>query len=96
MFNVDGFNERTTYIHNSNDRNRLKKSKLVRHDSSFAKMKVNENRPTVRTYHETSSNYLGEARGAQDNFVLRNYNMMHFNQKPVSSDLTFKNRLKKF
>lgn len=48
-YNTDGFNERTNFIHNSND---LNKSKVnpKRFDTSFAEMKVRENKSDVKTY----------------------------------------------
>ena len=48
-YNTDGFNERTNFIHNSND---LNKSKVnpKRSDTSFTEMKVRENKSDVKTY----------------------------------------------
>ena len=99
MYNIDGFNERNNYIHNSNDRNRLNRSNIIKHDSSFAEMKVKENGATVETSHHEQSNYINEAQGNQENFVLRNYNISHFNQKQASNSLSSalqRNRFKKF
>ena len=99
MYNADGFNERNIYIHNSNDKNRLNRSKTVEHDSSFAEMKVKENAAPVETYKEEQSNYIGAVKGEQDNFVLQNFNRAHVNQKPVSNPVSSaleRNRFKKF
>ena len=43
-FRTDGFNERTNYIHNSNNLNKLRKNGPSNIDSSFAKMRTEERR----------------------------------------------------
>lgn len=48
-FNNDGFNERTNYIHNCNDLNRLKKKGTFNFDNSFVQMKIEENKPNIKT-----------------------------------------------
>lgn len=77
MYNIDGFNERTNYIHNSNDMRKLNKNKI--YDSSFAKMKIKENSPNIKTSEKEGSNYIELPKGDKDNFVIRNYNINHFN-----------------
>ena len=83
MYNIDGFNERTTYIKNANGKRRLNTNamlgKNVIHDSSFAQMKVNENKPDVETVNKDYQEYIEDPRGNKDNFVLRNYNLNHIN-----------------
>ena len=99
-FNTDGFNERTNYIHNSNDRNRLNKMGSSNKDSSFAQMKINENKPNVETANTDTVIFKEEVRGARENFVLRNHNMMNANSttvanNPVSNAMN-RNMFKKF
>ncbi len=43
-YNTDGFNERSNYIHNELDKNK----KFNNFDSSFAKMRINENKPDIK------------------------------------------------
>ena len=96
---MDGFNERTNYIHNANDKNRLNNQRTITHDSSFAQMKVKENSANVKTFENVHSDYVEEAKGAKENFVLRNYNLNNFNKhsenNPVKSAMD-RNRFKKF
>lgn len=82
-YNTDGFNERTIYINNANDRNRLNKMGPSNIDSSFAKMKIEENRPDIKTV-DTNSNVeiIEEVRGNRENFILRNNNMRNANTNP--------------
>ena len=81
-YNTDGFNERSIYIHNSNDMNRLNQNGPSNFDNSFAKMKVEENRSDVKTV-DTDVNFrYEEAKGNKENFVLRNNNMRNVNTKP--------------
>lgn len=48
-YNTDGFNERTNYIHNSNDLNKSQKnSRNI--DTSISKMKILENRTIIKTH----------------------------------------------
>jgi len=81
-FKTDGFNERTNYIYNSNDRNRLNNSEPSNIDNSFAKMKSKERRNIVETVDTDKKDYVEEARGDRDNFVLRNNNMRNANARP--------------
>ena len=80
-FNTDGFNDRTNFIHNSNDKNRLRKMGPSNIDSSFAQMKVSENRPDVTTVNTDKQILTEEARGQRENFILRNNNMMKANTR---------------
>ena len=99
-FNTDGFNERTNYIRNSNDINRLNKNGPSNFDNSFAKMRVEENKNLVKTVNTDSTILKEEARGNIDNFVLRQNNMRNANKtinnnNPVSDALN-KNRFNIF
>jgi len=80
-FNTDGFNERTNYIHNSNDMNRLKNNPN-KFDNSFAKMRTDERRNLVTTTNQDQVLVTEEARGNKDNFLIRNNNMNRVNAKP--------------
>lgn len=84
-FNTDGFNERCIYIHNSNDMNRLKNQGPSNVDSSFAKMRVEENKPTVETVNNDITILKEEAKGDRQNFVLRNNNMRNVN-RPINKN----------
>lgn len=81
-FNTDGFNERSNYIHNSNDINRLNRSATSNSDSSFAKMRIEERRNLVETVDTDKKEYVEEARGSKDNFILRNNTMRNINARP--------------
>ena len=85
-FNTDGFNERTNFINNANDMNRLNKMVPSNIDSSFAQMKISENKPDVTTVNTDKTIIKEEARGSRDNFVLRNNRMMTANNKPNSNN----------
>lgn len=99
-YNTDGFNERTNYIHNSNDINRLKKNGPSNFDNSFAKMRAEEHKSDVETTKQDAVITTEETRGSKDNFVIRNNNMRNANtipnnNNPVSNALNrnmFKNR----
>ena len=80
-YNTDGFNERTNYIHNSNDMNRLKNNPN-KFDNSFAKMRTDERRNLVTTTNQDQVLVTEEARGNKDNFLIRNNNMNRVNAKP--------------
>lgn len=80
-FNTDGFNERTNYIKNANDLNRIKKINSKRIDNSFVKMKMNENKPSVSTTNNNRTILKEEAKGKRENFVLRNTNINNVNRK---------------
>ncbi len=69
-FSTDGFNERNIYIHNSNDRNNMKNRSF---DNSFAKMRVEENRPNVKTS-SNSRDIFGNIRSDNSNFDLKTNN----------------------
>ena len=83
-FNTDGFNERTTYIRNANDQNKLSK---MNHnfDNSFAEMRVQENRPDVQTVNTDKTILAEEAKGNVNNFVLRQNNMRNVN-RPINDN----------
>ena len=90
-FNTDGFNERMNYIHNSNDKNKLK-NRINNFDNSFAKMRVDERRNLVETTDQDKISVTEEVRGNKDNFLLRNNNMRQANltsnpNNPVSNAL---------
>lgn len=80
-FNTDGFNERMNYINNSNDMNRINRMGPSNSDSSFAQMKINENKPNVETIDTDKVIVCEEAKGNKENFVLRNYNMNNVNRR---------------
>ena len=99
-FNTDGFNERTNFINNANDKNKLSRIGPLNSDSSFAKMKVNENKPDIQTVNTEKIILKEEAKGNRENFLLRNNNMMNVNRKvnpnnPVRDALN-KNKFNKF
>ena len=48
-YNTDGFNERTNFIHNSNDLNKAKKNH-IQLNTSFTEMKIKENSSNVKTH----------------------------------------------
>jgi len=85
-FNNDGFNERTTYIRNSNDLNRLRKNGINHIDNSFAQMRSEERRNLVETTNQDKVIVTEEVRGNKDNFLLRNNNMNRLNTKPNANN----------
>jgi len=85
-YNTDGFNERNNYIRNANDMNRLNQNGPSNFDNSFAKMRVNENRPDIKTVEVNHEIIIEETRGNRENFVVRNANMRNFNVKPSSNN----------
>ena len=93
MYNEDGFNKRTNYIQNSNNE-RIKH--FTSADNSFAQMKVQENKPDVKTYNVSNSEYIEEPNGNRENFVLRNYNLNHVNQKANPNSTLLRNKFRKF
>ena len=78
-YNTDGFNERSIYIHNSNDKNKLNNKDI---DNSFDKMRIEERKNTVVTTNTDKSEYIGETRGNKDKFILMNNNIRNVNSKP--------------
>lgn len=80
-FNADGFNERTNFINNANDRNRLNKMGTSNIDSSVAKMRISENKPNIQTVNTDKVILKEEVRGNKENFLLRNNSMMNVNKK---------------
>ena len=85
-YNTDGFNERTNYVHNSNDRNRLNREGPNNIDSSFAQMRVDERRNLVTTTDQDKVIVTEEVRGNKDNFLIRNNNMRQANVKPTMNN----------
>lgn len=76
MFN-DGFNERTNYIHNSLDKNRINRMGPSNIDSSFAQMNVNAHKNDVETVNRDKVEIVQEVQGNRENFILRNKNIMN-------------------
>ena len=85
-YNTDGFNERTNYIHNSNDINKLNSSGTSNFDNSFAQMRIDERRNLVETTNQDKVVVTEEVRGNRDNFLLRNNNMRQANVKPTMNN----------
>lgn len=81
-FSGDGFNERTNYIHNSNDANRVKNNPS-NFDNSFAQMRTEERRGLVETATQDEVSVASETRGSKENFLIRNNNMNRVNTKPT-------------
>lgn len=86
-YNMDGFNERSIYIHNSNDMNKLARNGSSRIDNSFAKMKVEENRANVETSQKNYSDSIEEPRGNVDNFILRTKNMRNVQNRLFNNNM---------
>ena len=85
-FNNDGFNERTNYIHNSNDLNKLRNNGPSNFDNSFAKMRTDERRNLVETTNQDVVFVQEDVRGSKDNFLLRNNSMRQVNVKPTMNN----------
>lgn len=85
-YNTDGFNERTNYIHNSNDMNRLNKNGPSNFDNSFAQMRTEERRNLVETTNNDQVVITEEVRGNKENFIVRNNNMNRVNSKPMANN----------
>ncbi len=99
-YNTDGFNNRHIYINNANDARRLKQNGPINSDSSVAQMRINENKPDIKTVNTDKTILKEDVRGNRENFVLRNNNMMNANRKvnpnnPVSNAMN-RNMFKKF
>ena len=86
-FNTDGFNERTNYIHNSNDMNRLKKNGPNNFDNSFAQMKSRERRPDLETTNQDKTILKEDVRGSRDNFVLMNNNLRNIRNSSLNRNM---------
>lgn len=84
-FNTDGFNERTNYIYNSNDKRKLN-NMSHNYDNSLVNMRINENKPDIYTVNHDKEIKEEEARGLKENFVLRNNNMNIVNTKPKADN----------
>ena len=78
-FNIDGFNERTTYIRNSNNI----RQKHNNFDNSFAKMRSEERRNLVQTTNTDNVQIPEEMRGNRENFIVRNNAINNVNRKPI-------------
>jgi len=79
-YNTDGFNERNIYIHNSNDKSRINNNINSRNnDSSIVQMRINENKPEVKTVNLDKTINLEETRGNRENFVVRNSRLLNSN-----------------
>ena len=85
-YNTDGFNERTNYIHNANDANRLAKNGPSNFDNSFAKMRTEERRNMVETTNNDQVIVPEEVRGSKESFILRNNAMNNVNHQPTSNN----------
>lgn len=99
-FNTDGFNERTNFIHNSNDKSRLNKMSSNKQDSSFVKMKISKNQTNLEIVNKDIQISKHEISGTRESFVLRNNNMRNANTKqssnnPISNAIN-RNMFKKF
>ena len=82
-YNTDGFNERTNFIYNANDKNRLDINGPSNIDNSFAKMRSEERRDLVETTNQDTNQFVEEVRGTKENFILRDNNMRQVNVKPT-------------
>lgn len=85
-YNIDGFNERTNYIRNSNDINRINKNGPNSFDNSFAKMRSEERKNLVSTTNQDKTIVNYDVRGNRDNFLIRNNAMNNVNQKPIKNN----------
>ena len=88
-YNTDGYNERSLYINNSNDFNNKNNATF---DSSFAKMRVDEHRNKVNTVNTDKRYEKIEAKGARDNFILRNNNMRNNCIRPTFNSSAFNSK----
>lgn len=99
-FNTDGFNDRSIYIHNSNDRNRLAKNGPSNIDNSFAQMRVEERKNMVETTNDDVKFFKEEVKGNRENFILMNNNMRNINtrgnQNNPLRNVMDRNRFKRF
>ena len=85
-YNTDGFDERSIYIHNSNDSNKLENMGPSNLDSSFSKMKSEERKDIVSTTNTDEVILVPEATGNKENFVKRNNAMMNANAQPTQNN----------
>lgn len=98
-YNTDGFNDRSVYIHNCNDKNKLS-GMSSSYDNSLAKMRIDENKPEIDTVNHDKTIVYEEVKGSKNNFVLRNNNMLNANLRrnpnnPVANAMN-KNIFKRF
>lgn len=87
-YNTDGFNERSIYIHNANDKNKLGNNNS-NNNNSLVQMKINENKTDIKTVNNDKIFYSSEVKGNKDNFIVRNTNMN--NSNPMAKNNNFKN-----
>ena len=97
-YNTDGFNERVNYIWNSNDINNLNKKGPSNFDNSFAKMKIDENKPDINTVNTDKTISVERVKDNRDDFILRSNSMRNarLNQNNPVSNAMNKNRFKNF
>lgn len=67
-YNTDGFNERNNYIHNELDKNK----KIKSYDNSFVKMRINENKPDIKT---SSNNNVTDVKTFNPDVIKNRLNM---------------------
>lgn len=77
-YNNDGFNERSIYIHNANDNRRLNNCNK-KNDSSFAQMRVDENRNKVVTSNRDYFNLSTSTQVNKEKFVIMNKKINNLN-----------------
>ena len=92
-FNTDGFNERSNYIHNQNDANRLKMGKSYHYDNSLARMRIAENKPDIKTVNRTT-NITSQTGIDKSNFLLRTSNIRNV-EGPRKLNSSIQNTLNK-
>lgn len=94
-YSTDGFNERSNFIHNSNDKKRLSNMNS-NYDNSLVGMRIKENMPDVKT--SSSDNVTINNYDKMDKTILNNAKMNNLNKpnldNPVSRALN--NRFNNF
>lgn len=80
-YNTDGFSDRTLYVRQAVDRNKLNSNGPSNFDNSFAKMKSEERKHIVETVNTDKNIHIEEVHGNRENFVIRNNNLNNFNKK---------------
>lgn len=88
-FNVDGFNERSNFIHNANNSRMLNKMSH-NYDNSLAQMRMNERKPNIETVRRDTKELNDDVQGSKENFVLRNHNMNNINMNNMLNRNLFK------
>lgn len=91
----DGFNERTNFIHNALDKNKIEKLGSTKIDSSFAQSNVESHKNDVKTVNTNQGEIITETSGNKENFVIRNKNMINaqnmFREQAMSNIINKKN-----